>query len=157
MGPQGRRPLVERGFQRASTGWRCHRGRCLSQRIPRWASTIAAEVAPAPDVVRVLVLGPLAVEHNGRPLHVAGTHRRRLLAFLVSRVGQAVGVDAIVDALWGEDPPPTATRTIQSHVARLRGSFAGVDRELIETTAGGYRLAARPVRRRRDGVRAACR
>ena len=102
------------------------------------------EVASAPDVVRVLVLGPLAVEHNGRPLHVAGTHRRRLLAYLASRVGQAVSVDAIVDALWGDDPPPTAARTIQSHVARLRGSFACVDRELIETTASGYRLALDP-------------
>ena len=101
-----------------------------------------AEVAPALDVVRVLVLGPLAVEHNGRPLHVAGTHRRRLLAYLASRVGQVVGVDAIVDALWGDEPPSTATRTIQSHVARLRSSFACVDGELIETTAGGYRLAA---------------
>jgi DNA-binding SARP family transcriptional activator/WD40 repeat protein len=102
------------------------------------------EVAPAPDLVRVLVLGPLAVEHNGRPLHVAGTHRRRLLAYLVSRVGQAVSLDAIVDALWGDEPPPTAARTIQSHVARLRGSFAAVDRELIETTGGGYRLALDP-------------
>ena len=98
----------------------------------------------APDVVRVLVLGPLAVEHDGRPLHVAGTHRRRLLAFLASRVGQVVSVDAIVDALWGDDPPATAARTIQSHIARLRGSFAGVDGELIETTAGGYRLALAP-------------
>jgi DNA-binding SARP family transcriptional activator/WD40 repeat protein len=98
----------------------------------------------ARDVVRVLVLGPLAVEHDGRPLHVAGTHRRRLLAFVASRVGQVVSVDAIVDALWGDDPPATAARTIQSHVARLRGSFAGVNRELIETTAGGYRLALAP-------------
>ena len=103
-----------------------------------------AVVAGAPGTVRVRVLGPLAVEHNGGPLHVAGTHRRRLLAFLASRVGQVVGVEAIVDALWGDDPPPTAARTIQSHVARLRGSFAGVDRELIETVAGGYRLALDP-------------
>jgi WD40 repeat protein/DNA-binding SARP family transcriptional activator len=103
-----------------------------------------AEVAAPPDTVRVLVLGPLAVEHGGCPLHVAGTHRRRLLAYLASRVGQAVGVDAIVDALWADDPPATAARTIQSHVARLRGSFAGVERELIETTGGGYRLALDP-------------
>jgi DNA-binding SARP family transcriptional activator len=101
-----------------------------------------AAVAGALGVVRVLVLGPLAVEHNGCLLHVAGTHRRRLLGLLASRVGQVVGVDEIADALWGDDPPPTAARTIQSHVARLCGSFVGVDRELIETTAGGYRLAA---------------
>ena len=49
--------------------------------------TDGAEVVAAAEVVRVLVLGPLAVEHDGRRLHVAGTHRRRLLAFLASRVG----------------------------------------------------------------------
>jgi DNA-binding SARP family transcriptional activator/WD40 repeat protein len=99
----------------------------------------------ATDVVRVLVLGPLAVEYNGRPLHVAGSHRRRLLACLASRAGRVVSVDAIVGALWGEDPPATATRTIQSHVARLRRSFAAVDGELIETAAGGgYRLTLDP-------------
>jgi DNA-binding SARP family transcriptional activator len=51
--------------------------------------------------VRVLVLGALSVEFGGRVLHVAGSHRRRLLALLASRPGRAVPVDAIVDALWG--------------------------------------------------------
>ncbi len=91
--------------------------------------------------VRVLVLGPLSIEHDGSPVHVAGTHRRRLLAYLASRAGRVVGVDAIVDALWGDDPPPSAAKTIQSHVARLRSSLSGVGRNLIETTPGGYRLA----------------
>jgi DNA-binding SARP family transcriptional activator/WD40 repeat protein len=95
----------------------------------------------ANDVVRVLVLGPLVVEHDGRALHVAGSHRRRLLAILASRAGRVVPVDVIIDALWGDDPPPTATRTIQSHVARLRRSFCAVDAAMIETAGGGYRLA----------------
>jgi hypothetical protein len=84
-------------------------------------------VVRAPDIVRVRVLGPLEVEQNDRPLHVAGMHRRRLLAFLASNVGQVVAVDAIVDALWGDDPPPTATRTIQSHVAWRRCTLMGMD------------------------------
>ncbi|HTH05784.1 MAG TPA: AfsR/SARP family transcriptional regulator, partial [Ilumatobacteraceae bacterium] len=92
--------------------------------------------------VHVRVLGDFRLEHDGRVLHVAGTHRRRLLALLASRAGQSVGVDAIVDALWGEDPPPTAAKTIQSHVARLRASLTPVGRELIETTPGGYRLVS---------------
>src|SRR5262245_9596409 len=96
------------------------------ERRELWAAATGAEV-------RVLVLGPLLVEHAGTVLHVAGTHRRRLLALLASRAGRVVGTDAIVDALWGEDPPPSAAKTIQSHVARLRSSLAGVGRDLIET------------------------
>lgn len=90
----------------------------------------------------VLVLGPLVIEHDGELVHVAGTYRRRLLALLVSRAGDVVSVDTIVDALWGENPPPTATKTIQSHVARLRASLAAAGRDVIETTPGGYRLTA---------------
>ena len=91
--------------------------------------------------VLVSVLGPLAVEADGREVHVAGTHRRRLLALLASRPGRMVSVDAIVDALWGEDPPPTAAKTVQTHVVRLRRSLSATDVELIETIRGGYRLA----------------
>jgi DNA-binding SARP family transcriptional activator len=105
---------------------------------PSRADTPAADTATTR--VRVLVLGPLVIDHGGRAVHVAGTHRRRLLAVLASRVGQVVGTDAIVDALWADDPPPSATKTIQSHVARLRASLAGAGRDLIETTPGGYRL-----------------
>ena len=93
------------------------------------------------DLVRVSVLGPLAVETDGGEVHVAGSHRRRLLALLASRAGRMVSVDAIVDALWGEEPPPTAAKTIQSHVVRLRRSLRAIDGELIETVPGGYRLA----------------
>jgi WD40 repeat protein/DNA-binding SARP family transcriptional activator len=102
----------------------------------------AARVA---ERTRVLVLGPLLIEHDGTTVHVAGTHRRRLFALLASRAGRVVGVDAIVEALWGEEPPPTAAKTIQSHVARLRSSLSAVGRELIETTPGGYRLRAEGV------------
>jgi DNA-binding SARP family transcriptional activator/WD40 repeat protein len=92
--------------------------------------------------VRVSVLGPLLVEANGRIVHVAGTHRRRLLALLADRAGTMASIDAIVDALWEEDPPPSALKTVQSHIVRLRHSFAAVGVDPIETTPGGYRLAA---------------
>jgi DNA-binding SARP family transcriptional activator len=94
--------------------------------------------------VLVSVLGPLVVEAAGREVHVAGTHRRRLFALLASRPGRMVSVDAIVDALWGEDPPPTAAKTVQTHVVRLRRSLSATDVELIETIRGGYRLAVDP-------------
>ena len=94
--------------------------------------------------VRVLVLGPLAVEHDGQELHVAGSQRRRLLALLASHAARPASADAIADVLWGEDLPPTSTKAIQNHVARLRRSFAAIDGELIATTSSGYRLAVAP-------------
>jgi DNA-binding SARP family transcriptional activator len=94
--------------------------------------------------VRVLVLGPLAVERDGQELHVAGAQRRRLLALLASNEGRPVSADAIAEALWGDEPPPTSTKAIQNHVARLRRSFAALDGELIATTTSGYRLAVAP-------------
>ena len=97
-----------------------------------------------PGRLRILVLGPLVVEHDNAEIHVAGSRRRRLLAFLATRSGQVAGADAIAEALWGDDLPCTATKTIHNHVARLRGSFASIDRELIETTPGGYRLMVDP-------------
>ncbi|MGI9052631.1 MAG: BTAD domain-containing putative transcriptional regulator [Ilumatobacteraceae bacterium] len=98
---------------------------------------VAIEHQPGPIV---LVLGSLAVEGGGRTLHVAGAQRRRLLALLASRPGRTASVEAIVDALWVDDPPPSASKTVQSHVVRLRRSLAALG-DVIETVAGGYRLA----------------
>jgi DNA-binding SARP family transcriptional activator/WD40 repeat protein len=96
-----------------------------------------------PPGVRVSLLGPMQVELGPQPLHVAGPQRRRLLAVLACRAGRVVPVEALIDAMWGDDPPPTAAKTLQSHVVRLRQSLAGAG-EAIETGPGGYRLAVEP-------------
>ena len=104
----------------------------------------ADPVGTGESAAAVLVLGALAVELDGQSLHVAGSHRRRLLALLASRPGRPVPVDAIVDALWGDDPPPTAAKTIQSHVMRLRRSLAEMGSDVVETVSAGYRLNVDP-------------
>lgn len=96
-------------------------------------------VARAPIEIRVL--GTLAVESDRGPIHVTGAHRRKLLALLASRPGRVVSVDVIVDTLWMDDPPPSATKTVQSHVLRLRRSLSDANGDLIATVPGGYRLA----------------
>jgi len=107
----------------------------------RPATEQPAEPSPAgAPAARVLVLGTMRIERPDGTLRVAGVHRRRLLAYLASRVGQAVPAEAIIDALWDDDPPPTAAKTLQSHVARLRASLGALGTELIETTPAGYRL-----------------
>jgi DNA-binding SARP family transcriptional activator len=62
-----------------------------------------------------------------------------MLARLLVDAGRPVPVDAIVDAIWGEDPPATATGTLQSYVSRLRGKLAD---GAIERDGTGYRLVA---------------
>jgi len=103
--------------------------------------TVDRAGSPHPASVRVFVLGPLAVEGPRGPVHVAGAHRRRLLALLASRPGRVVSIDSIVDALWGDDPPPGAATTVRSHVSRLRRSLGDRESDLIENVPGGYRLA----------------
>ena len=57
---------------------------------------------------------------------------------LASGPGRPVSVDTIVDALWGDDPPPSAAKTIQSHVMRLPRSLADAGGDVLETVPGGY-------------------
>jgi DNA-binding SARP family transcriptional activator len=89
--------------------------------------------------VEVGVLGPLEVRAGGRPVAVAGPLPRRVLALLVTRPGRFVPVDALIDGLWGEDPPAAARATLQSHVARLRRSLG--ESGAVAGGPGGYRIA----------------
>ncbi|SOE00130.1 AfsR/SARP family transcriptional regulator [Blastococcus haudaquaticus] len=67
------------------------------------------------------VLGPLEVTGpDGSPLDVGGAKPRALLTLLLAEPGRVVGIDRIVGALWGEDPPPTVTGTLQAYVSHLR-------------------------------------
>jgi DNA-binding SARP family transcriptional activator/tetratricopeptide (TPR) repeat protein len=67
--------------------------------------------------------------------------QRRLLAALVVDAGQPVTIDALVQALWQDVPPATATASLQSHLSRLRSRLAMLGREVrIVTAAAGYRL-----------------
>src|SRR5215472_16702311 len=85
------------------------------------------------------VLGPLEVRAGGQPVDVAGPIPRRLLALLATRPGRFLPVDALIDGLWGDDPPAAARATLKSHVARLRHSLG--EPGVIVAGPAGYRLA----------------
>ncbi|MEU4427786.1 BTAD domain-containing putative transcriptional regulator, partial [Actinoplanes sp. NPDC024001] len=86
----------------------------------------------------VRVLGPFEVEGGDGPVTLAGASQRAVLALLALRAGRPVGVPDLIDALWPEDPPPSARNSLQSHVARLRARL-GVP-GLISLEPAGYRL-----------------
>src|SRR4051812_8728676 len=83
------------------------------------------------------ILGPLEVAAHGRPIDIGGSKQRALLAFLLVHGNEVVSADRLIDALWGESPPPTALRTLRAHVSRLRSSL---DDDRLETRPGGYLL-----------------
>ncbi len=53
-----------------------------------------------------------------------------------------VSRDTLIDDLWGETPPPTAGKTLQAHVSRLRRALNGADEgwSRLETRGSGYLL-----------------
>jgi len=89
------------------------------------------------------VLGPLAAWRDGLPLRLGPPRQAAVLGLLAMRAGELVGREAIIEALWGQQPPPTAAELVQAHVGRLRRVLdpGGRDR-LIEQGIAGYRLRA---------------
>ncbi len=83
------------------------------------------------------VLGPLGVVRDGEPVRLGSGQQRRVLSVLVVHANEVVSSDRLVDVLWGDKPPPTATHTLQGLVSRLRRAL-GDDR--LEIRAPGYRL-----------------
>jgi DNA-binding SARP family transcriptional activator/WD40 repeat protein len=84
------------------------------------------------------VLGPLEVVADSA-IDLGGPKPRALLAHLLMQVGRVVRIDSLVDALWGEDPPTSASNTLQSYVSRLRKQLGSTR---IESRGGGYLLHA---------------
>src|SRR4051812_3596954 len=70
---------------------------------------------------------------------------RRLLALLVLHADEVVPTERLVEGVWGDAPPPTAARTLQTYIFRLRKKGVAV-----RTERAGYVLAVGP-----EGVDAA--
>jgi YVTN family beta-propeller protein len=92
-------------------------------------------------MIEFRILGPLEVEHEGRLVPLGGTRQRAVLAILVLHRGEVVSMDRLVDELWGERPPDTATKTVQVYVSRLRKELG---QEFVLTRGGGYVLDLEP-------------
>ena len=116
-------------------------------RLGRWPRGRGQRRPRRPAAGRVVVSDP-----DGQVLDVGPAKSPGRLAALALSPGSAVPVPRLVDAVWGQDPPRTAERTLQSYLARLRGVLGGVlDHQVTRC------LPARPPARggRRGALRAA--
>jgi DNA-binding SARP family transcriptional activator len=66
------------------------------------------------------VLGPLELVVDGDPVELPGQRQRMLLAALLLRPNRVVPTERLVFDLWGEEPPRTATTSLQNSISQLR-------------------------------------
>jgi DNA-binding SARP family transcriptional activator len=89
------------------------------------------------------ILGPLEVTDDGAALPLGGSKQRALLALLVLHANETLSASRLIDELWGERPPVTATKALRVHVSRLRKTLT---QPVLVTRGSGYELAVAPAR-----------
>src|SRR3954453_6657169 len=89
-----------------------------------------------------LILGPLDVRAASGSVSLGGPKPKAVLAMLLLHANEPVSAERLALALWGEDAPDGAGKTVHVHVWRLRKALG--DPGLIPTTPAGYCLRVRP-------------
>ena len=93
------------------------------------------------DLMRIRLLGPVAVTIGDRELDLGPSRRRTLLAALAVDPGSPVPMTTLVDRVWGDEPPAQVQSSVYGHVSRLRSLFP--ERSLRRSPAG-YVLDVQP-------------
>ena len=93
--------------------------------------------------MRFAVLGPIRAWAGEDEVPLGSPQQRAVLAALLLRRGQAVGITELVDAVWGADQPVEPVALIRTYVSRLRKVLEpdrtrGEPARLIESVADGY-------------------
>jgi predicted ATPase/class 3 adenylate cyclase len=93
-------------------------------------------------VLQVRLLGGVsAITGQGEPADIGPAKCQALLAVLALSAGKAVPVWRLTELIWGEEPPRTAGRTLQSYATRLR---KGLGPDSIIRAGAAYRLNVTP-------------
>ena len=87
--------------------------------------------------MRFRLLGPLELDDEGQAIEIRRPKHRALLAVLLLNANRVVSTDSLIDALWEEHIPDTATKALQVHVSFLRRSLSATR---LETKSPGYLL-----------------
>ncbi len=92
--------------------------------------------------IRIELLGRFSVRvghEEDPPSAFGGRLVRTLVRILLTRRGELVHKDVLIDALWGDRPPADPVRNLEILVVRARRALT--DASLIETGSRGYLFA----------------
>lgn len=94
------------------------------------------------------MLGPIELLAQGEPIGPIAAKPRALLVYLALAPGRVVPVAALIDALWGDDPPARAQNALQVYVSglrkQLRNALGSDPTTALATHPVGYALALEP-------------
>jgi DNA-binding SARP family transcriptional activator len=90
------------------------------------------------------ILGPVEVVRDGEPLQLGGAKQRGLIADLTLHANDVVSADRLIDDLWGDEPPETASHMLHVYVSRLRKTLEDHGRSVLVTRPPGYVLKLEP-------------
>ncbi|GAB3532348.1 hypothetical protein GCM10027575_76550 [Phytohabitans suffuscus] len=96
--------------------------------------------------LEIRVLGPLMLNCGDSSATPTAPKPRSVLALLLLQANQTVPVTALIQELWGHEPPASALTTLQTYVLHLRKLFSTalaspaseVAKSVLVTTPGGY-------------------
>jgi predicted ATPase/DNA-binding SARP family transcriptional activator len=83
------------------------------------------------------LLGPVQLEIDGRVVAPSAAKQRALLGLLGLHANDVVTSDRVVDEIWGERPPASAHKVVQTYVWQLRKLLG----DALRTSTSGYELA----------------
>src|SRR3954469_6055612 len=91
------------------------------------------------------ILGPLEVVGGNGPLDLGSPKQRALLAVLLIHANRVIALDAVIDELWGDEPPAKATSSLQAYISNLRkvlepGRGPGQPAQVLVTQPPGYTI-----------------
>ena len=116
---------------------------------PSRARAAASTSAPT-GLLGFRVLGPLEVVRDGHQVVELGAPRQRaVVAALLLQANHVVPLTRLIDQVWGDDPPPGASGSLQAYVSNLRRALEP-DRAPRETARvlrsqpPGYLLVVEP-------------
>lgn len=74
--------------------------------------------------MRFQVLGPVEVRVGAQRVGLGGARPATMLAVLATAVGEVVGMDEIVEAVWGSRSPRNSREAVHTNVCALRRALA---------------------------------
>ncbi|WNF27987.1 AfsR/SARP family transcriptional regulator [Streptomyces sp. C11-1] len=102
--------------------------------------------------MEISLLGPLDAESAGARILPTAAKQRQLLALLALHANRGVPVSMLMEEIWEDDPPRSASTTLQTYILQLRrlissslGDRSGiVAKEILVYQHGGYQLRMLP-------------
>jgi DNA-binding SARP family transcriptional activator len=101
------------------------------------------------DALSVRVLGGVSASRAGSDVDLGGRRQRAVFAVLLTARGKPMPAGRLIDLVWGDEPPPSATAALQSYISHLRRRLepareARGRSSILRSTGAGYSVHLPP-------------